>query len=304
MKAVKEKFVSSDGKTAVACYFYEPEKPRAVIQLSHGMCEYIERYAPHAEYFVSQGFVFCGNDHLGHGQTAPTADDLGYTVSADFLIDDVRKMTQKIKERYPGLPIFLLGHSMGSFVARCYMSKYKGGLAGAVLSGTAGRGNPTAAGKALCRLIALFRGERHRSSLVKSISTGSYYKKFGKDAPRSAWITSNDAIREKYDADPLCSYTFTLNGYFNMFELLGRVSAKKWAKTLDKTLPVLLIGGADDPVGGENGINEVASRMKNAGVTDLTVRLWSGARHELLNEADEIRDETYKTITDWMNSRI
>ncbi len=304
MKAVKEKFVSSDGKTAVACYFYETEKPRAVIQLSHGMCEYIERYAPHAEYFVSQGFVFCGNDHLGHGQTAPTADDLGYTVSADFLIDDVRKMTQKIKERYPGLPIFLLGHSMGSFVARCYMSKYKGGLAGAVLSGTAGRGNPTAAGKALCRLIALFRGERHRSSLVKSISTGSYYKKFGKDAPRSAWITSNDAIREKYDADPLCSYTFTLNGYFNMFELLGRVSAKKWAKTLDKTLPVLLIGGADDPVGGENGINEVASRMKNAGVTDLTVRLWSGARHELLNEADEIRDETYKTITDWMNSRI
>ena len=304
MKAVKEKFVSSDGKTAVACYFYEPEKPRAVIQLSHGMCEYIERYAPHAEYFVSQGFVFCGNDHLGHGQTAPTADDLGYTVSADFLIDDVRKMTQKIKERYPGLPIFLLGHSMGSFVARCYMSKYKGGLAGAVLSGTAGRGNPTAAGKALCRLIALFRGERHRSSLVKSISTGSYYKKFGKDAPRSAWITSNDAIREKYDADPLCSYTFTLNGYFNMFELLGRVSAKKWAKTLDKTLPVLLIGGADDPVGGEKGINEVASRMKNAGVTDLTVRLWSGARHELLNEADEIRDETYKTITDWMNSRI
>lgn len=304
MKAVKEKFVSSDGKTAVACYFYEPEKPRAVIQLSHGMCEYIERYAPHAEYFVSQGFVFCGNDHLGHGQTAPTADDLGYTVSADFLIDDVRKMTQKIKERYPGLPIFLLGHSMGSFVARCYMSKYKGGLAGAVLSGTAGRGNPTAAGKALCRLIALFRGERHRSSLVKSISTGSYYKKFGKDAPRSAWITSNDAIREKYDADPLCSYTFTLNGYFNMFELLGRVSAKKWAKTLDKMLPVLLIGGADDPVGGENGINEVASRMKNAGVTDLTVRLWSGARHELLNEADEIRDETYKTITDWMNSRI
>ena len=304
MKAVKEKFVSSDGKTAVACYFYEPEKPRAVIQLSHGMCEYIERYAPHAEYFVSQGFVFCGNDHLGHGQTAPTADDLGYTVSADFLIDDVRKMTQKIKERYPGLPIFLLGHSMGSFVARCYMSKYKGGLAGAVLSGTAGRGNPTAAGKALCRLIALFRGERHRSSLVKSISTGSYYKKFGKDAPRSAWITSNDAIREKYDADPLCSYTFTLNGYFNMFELLGRVSAKKCAKTLDKTLPVLLIGGADDPVGGENGINEVASRMKNAGVTDLTVRLWSGARHELLNEADEIRDETYKTITDWMNSRI
>ncbi len=304
MDPIKDNFISSDGKTTVACYFYEPNEPKAVIQLSHGMCEYVERYATHAEYFVSQGFVFCGNDHLGHGQTAKDENDLGYTVSADFLVDDLYKMTQKIKEKYPDLPIFLFGHSMGSFVARCYMSKYKGVLEGAVISGTAGRGNPTSAGKILCRLIALFKGDRHRSGLVKSISTGSYYKKFGKNAPRSAWVTSNAEIREKYDADPLCSYTFTLNGYYNMFDLLGRVSSKKWAGTLDRSLPILLIGGADDPVGGVTGINEVADRLKAAGVTDLTVRLWQNARHELLNETDEIRDETYKTVTDWINSKI
>ena len=304
MEPIKDTFISSDGKTTVSCYFYEPKEPRAVIQLSHGMCEYVERYAPHAEYFVSQGFIFCGNDHLGHGHTAKDENDLGYTVSADCLVDDLYKMTQKIKERYKGLPIFLFGHSMGSFVARCYLSKYKGELAGAVISGTAGRGNPTAAGKMLCRLIAIFKGDRHRSELVRSISTGSYYKKFGKDAPRSAWVTSNDKIREKYDADPLCRYTFTLNGYYNMFDLLGRVSSKKWAGRLDATLPILMIGGALDPVGGVRGINEVADRMRGAGVTDLTVRLWQDARHELLNEVDEIRDDTYKTVTDWINSKI
>ena len=304
MEFIKDSFLSSDGKTQVSCYFYVPEAPKAIIQLSHGMCEYVERYAPHAEYFASQGFIFCGHDHLGHGHTAASENDLGYTVSADCLVEDLSKMTLKAKEKYPDLPVFLFGHSMGSFIARCYLSKYSDLIAGAVISGTAGRGNPTSIGKLLCRVIALFKGDCHRSGLVKSISTGSYYKKFGKDAPKSAWVTSNAAIREKYDADPLCRYTFTLNGYYNMFDLLGRVSAKGWAASVDTSLPLLLIGGTDDPVGGEKGINEVANRLRAAGASELTVRLWQGARHELLNEIDEIRDETYTTVTDWINSKI
>ena len=304
MEFIKDSFISSDGKTEIACYFYAPEEPKAIIQLSHGMCEYVERYAPHAEYFTSCGFVFCGHDHLGHGNTAATKDDLGYTVSADFLIDDLYKMTKKAKEKYPSLPVFMFGHSMGSFIARCYLSKYGNELAGAVISGTAGSDNPTSLGKLLCKTISLFKNDRHRSSLVKSISTGNYYKKFGKDAPKSAWVSSDPEVLKKYDADPFCNYTFTLNGYYNMFDLLGRVSAKSWADTVSKATPILLIGGSVDPVGGAKGITEVANRLKAADVPDVTVKLWENGRHELLNEVATIRNEVYKTVTDWINSRI
>jgi len=300
----KDFFTSSDGKTAVSYKIYAPENPKAVIQLSHGMCEYVERYAPHAEFFVSQGFVFAGNDHLGHGNTAKKSDDLGYTVSADCLVEDVHKMTEILKSEYKDLPVFLLGHSMGSFVARCYLEKYGNDLAGVIISGTAGSGNPTGLGKLLCKTIAAFKGDTHRSELVKSISTGSYSKKFGKDAPASAWVTSNAAIREKYDADPLCKYTFTLNGYYNMFDMLGRVSKRSWANNVPKTLPVILIGGTDDPVGGTKGITEVYERLKAAGVNDLEIKLFDGARHELFNEVEPVRDATYELLTDWINERI
>lgn len=304
MNFKKDLFTSSDGKTAVSYKIYAPENPKAVIQLSHGMCEYVERYAPHAEFFVSQGFVFAGNDHLGHGDTAKTPDDLGYTVSADCLIEDVHKMTEILKSEYKDLPVFLLGHSMGSFISRCYLEKYGKELAGSIISGTAGSGNPTGLGKLLCKTIAAFKGDTHRSELVKSISTGSYSKKFSKNAPASAWVTSNDALREKYDADPLCNYVFTLNGYYNMFDLLGRVSKRSWADTVPKELPIMLIGGSDDPVGGAKGITEVYEKLKAAGMIDLKIKLFDGARHELLNEIEPVKHETYKLITDWINDKI
>ena len=117
-------------------------------------------------------------------------------------------------------------------------------------------------------------------------------------------MTSNVAIREKYDADPLCNYTFTLNGYYNMFDLLGRVSKKTWASSVPKDLPIILVSGADDPVGGVKGTTDVYEKLRSAGVSDLRIELFEGARHELLNETEPIRDKTYEILTDWINERI
>lgn len=301
------RFTSSDRRSEVAYYVYSPceTPPKAVIQLSHGMCEYVERYEAHAEFFCSQGFAFCGNDHLGHGRSIKDENDLGYTVSADVLVEDVAKMSDIIAERFPNTPIFLLGHSMGSFIARCYMSRFANKVSGVIISGTAGSGSPTGIAKLLAKAREKRFGDRYRDELLKGLSTGSYNKKFGKDAPESAWLTTNAAARERYNDDSLCGFTFTINGYYNLFDLLGRVSRKDWAKSVPKDLPVLIISGADDPVGSfGKGVEQVRRRLVSAGVADVSARLWQGARHELFNEVEKTRDEAYSTVADWITEHI
>ncbi len=304
-KKLTGSFLSADRKNQVAYYIFEPEAPRAVIQLSHGMCEYVERYEPHAEYFCLQGFVFAGNDHLGHGKTAKNDGDFGYTVSADCMIEDLSSMTDLLKEKYPGLPIILLGHSMGSFLLREYMTKYSGKLSGAIISGTAGPGNPTALGKALCRLIALFKGDRHRSKLLYSMSNGGYSKAFGKDGPKARWLSRDIEIAEKYSNDTRSNFIFTVNGYISLFDILGRVSKPSWAKKINPDLPILMISGADDPVGSfGSGVKKIHRRLQDARIKDLSLVLFEGARHEPFNEIEPTKSEAYKTVTDWINARI
>ncbi len=299
------RFLSSDGKTQIAYRFYIPDAPRAVIQLSHGMCEYVGRYHPHAEYFASQGFVFCGHDHLGHGETAENENELGYTGSADFLIDDLAKMTGAVKKKFPNIPLFILGHSMGSFILRAYLSRYGSRIDGALISGTAGPGSPTAAGKLLASSSAKRHGDHYRDEFVKSISTGSYSKSFGKDAPASAWVTSNTEVLKKYDSDPFCNYTFTVNGYYNLFDLLGRVSSKKWATTVPRDLPIMLISGVQDPVGDfGKGVTKVHRRLQDVGVHDLELYLLENCRHEPFNELPDVRDRAYGIVVKWINARL
>ncbi len=299
------RFLSSNGKTKVAYRFYIPDQPRAIIQLSHGMCEYVGRYEPHAEYFASQGFVFCGHDHLGHGETAENKNELGYTHSADLLIDDLAKMSELAKKKFPKLPLILLGHSMGSFILRAYLSRYGSMPDGAIISGTAGPGSPTAAGKMLAASSAKRHGDHYRDEFVKSISTGSYGKSFGKDAPASAWVTSNVEVMKKYDSDPFCNFTFTVNGYYNLFDLLGRVSTKKWAATVPRELPIMLISGSEDPVGDfGKGVTKVHRRLQDAGVHDLQLYLLESCRHEPFNEQPAIRDRAYGIVVKWINERI
>lgn len=292
---------SGDRKTALACYRTECEKPRAMMQISHGMCEYFLRYTGFAEYLSGLGFLVFGHDHLGHGHTAPDAASLGFTVSgggADCLVEDVYSLSLHMKREYPGLPLILFGHSMGSFIARETLARHGGAYRAAVICGTGGPEMPAGAGRALARLIMLFRGEHYRSRLLKNIAFAGYNKKYDAPATDVDWLTRDPEVVRRYLDDPLCNFTFTVRAYDDLFTLVGWVSRRDWASRLPKGLPVLVTSGDMDPVGGwGKGVRSVADRLREAGL-EVTLRLWPGMRHEILNETEH--EQVWKEIGQWM----
>ena len=301
MKLIKDRFEYSGG--SLAYRIYEPEgEIRAVVQVSHGMCEYIGRYEEYAEHLCAQGIVLAGNDHPGHGESAASAEDFGYFAEkngVDLALEGLKTMSELLLCRYADKPLILLGHSMGSFLCRIYITKYAENLAGAIVMGTGGPGAPTGAGIALANIIAGLRGERHRSRLLRSIQQAGYLKRCGKDADRTDWLSRDRAIVEKYNNDEYCNYIFTVSGYRDLFRMLEAVSFEDWATRVPTDLPILLISGEDDPVGGYGkGVCAVAGALMGAGARRLRTVLIPGARHEVLGETD--RAETFALIDGWI----
>ena len=297
---------SSDGIHTLAAFCWTPENPVGVIQLSHGMCEYILRYTDFAERMCDAGFAVVGHDHLGHGYTARNADELGYMTDAKdpalFLVKDVYAVNSWIKSTFPSLPVILYGHSMGSFIARWALTEYKDAWNAAVISGTAGPEAPTGAGLLLCRVLGIF-GKHNRSALLYNIAFGSYDKPFKADGIKNAWLTRDHKVIEKYNADPFCSYRFTINGYLTLFTLLGKVSAKDWASKMPLDLPMLLVSGEDDPVGNfGKGVREVEARLRAAGATKLSSMYFEGMRHEPHNETEN--DKFFEGVSNLMHLMI
>ena len=301
------RMLSKDGSTQLACYRVAPKtEPRAVFQIVHGMCEYFGRYEDYAKSLADAGILVIGNDHLGHGNSAPTADDLGFTVTgggADILVEDVYALTEKMKAEYPGLPIILFGHSMGSFIAREVLARHGDAYRAAIICGTGGPEAPAGAGKVMAKTIMAFRGERHRSKLLKNIAFSGYQKGIEKTAPVNSWLTRDYSVVEKYNNDPFCTYTFTVRAYHDLFTLLAWVNAKDWAKKLPRDLPVLVTAGEADPVGSwGKGPRTVANRMLEAGMKNVTLRMWPGMRHEILNEVG--KEEVYRELNEWVFAQL
>lgn len=298
---------SHDRVTTLCAYRQIPEQPpRAMVQISHGMCEYFLRYRAFAEYLAASGILVFGHDHLGHGGSVQREEDLGYTQKGggmESLIEDVHNLALKMKKKYPGIPVILFGHSMGSFLARLVVERYPSTYAGAIFCGTCGYGLPTGLGKALADILMVFFGEHHRSGLMKRIAFGGYNKTYEKGCDANAWLSRDERVVSAYNADPLCGFSFTLRGYHDLFQMIEHVSRDRWLMRMPKTLPILLTAGEDDPVGGYGkGVRRVAERLKKAGHEDVTLKLYPAMRHEILNELEY--ETVWADLKEWIETKL
>ena len=296
--AACEKFTfSSTAGPALDARLWRPEgAPRAVVQLVHDMAEHMDRYDPVARRLNRAGLAVIGHTHLGHG---PRAQRQGYFADHDGwqrLIDDVHRLRGIAQEQFPGLPYLMLGHSMGSFVTRCYLQEHGEGLAGAMLSGTGHFDRKTVtAALAAANLVCLLGGARKPSALIDRLAFGGYNKPFAPGRTDFDWLSRADAEVDKYVADPYCGFLFTGSGYRELFRGLKRLTDLEALRRMPKELPLLLFSGDSDPVGGMGrGVEQVAREMRDAGMEHVEVRLYPGGRHEILNETN--RDEVVRDV--------
>lgn len=304
MKNMKQEFyyLSQDSVTQIHAVAWIPEgEVKAILQICHGMVEHIERYHEFAEFMAGHGICVVGHDHLGHGKSVVSPDKLGYFGEPDgndYVIGDIHKLRLQIMEKYPDVPYFMLGHSMGSFLLRQYLGSYGEGLAGAIVMGTGEQPSLVlAAGKMVCKVIGAVKGWNYRSKFVNSLAVGAYEKKMG-----VAWLSRNPENVKKYGADPLCGFIFTVNAYYHMFSGMTKMNQQeKEGKTL-KNLPIFFVAGKEDPVGNcGKGVENVYRRYVTAGYKDVEMKLYAEDRHEILNEMD--RDVVFNDILAWLENR-
>jgi alpha-beta hydrolase superfamily lysophospholipase len=301
---------SRDGKkTPVHCVEYIPEgDPVCILQIAHGMAEYIGRYAPFMEWLCGQGFLVIGEDMLGHGGTAATKEDLGFfcdTDPATVVVRDIHRLKKTVQEQYPGVPIFILGHSMGSFVIRNYICRYGTGIQGAVIMGTGM--TPASVLKftqGLASMQAKMFGSHHPAKMIDQLAFASYNKKIPNARTKFDWLSVNRENVDRYIADPLCGFLFSVNGFQTLFELVARLHLPEYLDRMPKDLPVLFVSGMEDPVGAYGtAVTEVyRSFLDQEHMTDVSMKLFDGDRHEILNEDNH--EEVYQYVRDWILSRI
>ena len=293
------KVLSSNGIHQLAGVVYLPEvEPVGFFHVVHGMTEYIGRYERFMREMAEHGWICFGYDHLGHGYTVNDASELGYIAKKDgwkLMVMDVHRYAEAAMAEFgtedKELPYVLMGHSMGSFIVRLATETcvHPDRL---IIMGTGGPNPAAGAGLALIGLTKLLRGDRHISKLLDDIAFGSYNDRFGGGTPEdpNPWLTTDEEIRKRYNADPLCTFKFTVSAMGDLITLTKESNRAQWYKNLPKDVPMLLVAGADDPVGDYGkGVRYVHEHLQAAGI-HATCKIYDGVRHEILNDVsyDEV----------------
>ena len=306
-------YKSKDSVSTVHAVKWEPEGPvKGVLQLVHGMMEYIERYDEFARYMSARGFVVAGHDHIGHGHTAKDVSELGLMHSDDpsgVMVEDIYENYSILKKEYPDVPYFILGHSMGSYMLRKFLSvktNELSGLNGAIIMGT-GSELPALlyAGRALIGMMLKVKDRDYKSDFVKGLMFNSYYKEFDIDGinHEKSWLSRDVELVKKYYNDEFCVFKFSINGYRGLVDSTIFDNKQSNIDKIRKDLPILFISGSKDPVGGQSdGVKKAYDKFVKAGIKKVDIKLYEGMRHEVLNEVG--RDEVYAFLYEWIMQNV
>ncbi len=284
-------FKSSVGDCDIhAAKWIPADKPKAIFQITHGMAEHIERYVGFAEFLADNGYVVYAHDHIGHGQSITENYSAGFfgfdNAEGAVFVDDCAILTSIAKEENPGLPVIFFGHSMGSFVARRYAALYGDGIKGLIVCGTGGPNPAAPIAIGLANLLAKIKGPKADGKVIDKLAFGTYNKKT-QNRTTFDWLTKDEAIVDKYIADPLCGFLFSYTGFRDMLTILKFVNSKDCYNLTPADLPILLVSGADDPVSNYGEGVKAVNKAYDNGKRTLKMILYPGDRHEILNEFDK-----------------
>jgi alpha-beta hydrolase superfamily lysophospholipase len=298
---------TTDGVNLFVYCWLPAQRAKAVVQIAHGLAEHAARYARLAAALNSAGYAVYANDHRGHGRTVKSAADLGFFAERDGwrkCVDDLWQLNRHVAAGHPGLPIVLLGHSMGSTLAEQFMGDHGEALAGAVLSGA--NGKPTLLAKiggAITRAERARLGARGKSKLVQSLTFEAFNKTFAPARTAFDWLSRDPDEVDKYVADPLCGFPATVQLWLDLLQGWAAVSRAAHRNRVPKTLPLYLIAGGRDPVSGNTRqLGPWMAEYQAAGLLSLAHKFYPGARHELFNEAN--RDEVTADLIGWLDKVV
>jgi alpha-beta hydrolase superfamily lysophospholipase len=306
MKASEHWHTASDGKKLFFRRFLPEGPPKAVLHLAHGVSEHSARYAPLAEALTAAGYAMYAGDHRGHGKTASGPDELGvFEGGVARVLEDLVELTRDEKREHPGLPLILMGHSMGSFLVQSLMGTHGDEFQAVVLSGTGGKPPPLAyVGQYIGRLERLRLGPTGKSRVIRALTFDDFNRQF--PAPRPTpyeWLSRARSEVDKYAADPGCGFEPSISLWVDVLDLIIAVAQPAHQAKVPRALPVYVFGGSEDPVSERaHGVLQLVRALKATGLTDVSMRLYAGGRHEMLNETN--RDEVHRELLAWLDARV
>ena len=277
---------------------------KGVVQIAHGMAEHSTRYAHFAHCLNKAGYAVYANDHRGHGRSAESESQQGYLGGKDgfdHLIADMAHLAQIAHTNHPDIPLFLFGHSMGSFASQRFLMEYPGLIDGLILSGSNGKqGAVLSLGRWIAGIECALRGDRAESNLLNRLSFGAYNKKFAPNRTSYDWLSRDETSVDRYIADPWCGAIFPTSFFAGFFDTLLYIENPKHFHKIPLSTPIIILSGDQDPVGSfGKGVKELYNRYRSVGVQDVSIKLYSGARHEILNELN--RDDVIRDIIDFLD---
>jgi alpha-beta hydrolase superfamily lysophospholipase len=300
---------STDGKSRLHVLKWTPEagSAKAVLQIAHGIVEHIGRYDDFARFMADNGFLVVGNSHLGHGRSAANEQDKGFFTEKrgwNTAVNDMYKLYETTRAEHPDLPYFLLGHSMGSFLTRTLLIDCREALTGCIISGTGQQSRALLElGLAVSSLTKLFFGPRTKSKRLQKLGFGANNKRITERRTPYDWLSRDPVNVDKYIDDDDSGYVPTAGLFYDMLWGIRYIGNRKNIAKMRKELPILMVSGTEDPVGEYcKGVNKVYGLFRDAGINDVTLKFYDGARHEILNETN--RQEVYADVLAWTNSKI